>query len=60
MEKRIGFIGLGVMGKPMAKNLRKAGYSLRVYDIAGKGRKDFSAILTTLEEIIGVKVRFEA
>lgn len=27
---RIGFIGLGVMGKPMAKNLLKAGYSLVV------------------------------
>jgi 2-hydroxy-3-oxopropionate reductase len=29
----IGFIGLGIMGKPMAKNLIKAGYSLVVYDI---------------------------
>ena len=27
---RIGFIGLGVMGKPMAKNLLKAGHSLVV------------------------------
>jgi 2-hydroxy-3-oxopropionate reductase len=32
-NKKIGFIGLGVMGKPMAKNLIKAGYSLMVYDI---------------------------
>jgi 2-hydroxy-3-oxopropionate reductase len=31
--KKIGFIGLGIMGKPMAKNLVKAGYSLVVYDI---------------------------
>ncbi len=30
---KIGFIGLGVMGKPMSKNLLKAGYSLIVYDI---------------------------
>ena len=30
---RIGFIGLGIMGKPMAKNLLKAGYDLLVYDI---------------------------
>lgn len=30
---KIGFIGLGVMGKPMAKNLLKAGYKLKVYDI---------------------------
>ena len=31
--KKIGFIGLGIMGKPMAKNLLKAGYSLLVHDI---------------------------
>jgi 2-hydroxy-3-oxopropionate reductase len=31
---RIGFIGLGIMGKPMAANLAKAGYQLVVYDIA--------------------------
>ncbi len=28
----IGFIGLGIMGRPMAKNLIKAGYALTVYD----------------------------
>ncbi len=28
---KIGFIGLGIMGKPMAKNLLKAGYELLVY-----------------------------
>jgi 2-hydroxy-3-oxopropionate reductase len=33
MKKEIGFIGLGIMGKPMSKNLLKAGYSLVVYDI---------------------------
>ena len=31
--KKVGFIGLGIMGKPMAKNLLKAGYELVVYDI---------------------------
>jgi 2-hydroxy-3-oxopropionate reductase len=31
--KRIGFIGLGIMGKPMAKNLLKKGYELVVCDI---------------------------
>ena len=30
---KIGFIGLGIMGKPMAMNLIKAGHSLIVYDI---------------------------
>lgn len=29
---KIGFIGLGIMGKPMAKNLLKAGYELVVMD----------------------------
>ena len=28
---KIAFIGLGIMGKPMAKNLLKAGHELRVY-----------------------------
>ena len=32
-NKMIGFIGLGIMGKPMSLNLIKAGYSLMVYDI---------------------------
>ncbi len=32
--QKIAFIGLGIMGKPMARNLINAGYSLIVYDIA--------------------------
>jgi 2-hydroxy-3-oxopropionate reductase len=32
----IGFIGLGIMGKPMARNLIKAGHQLDVYDIIPK------------------------
>ena len=31
---RVGFIGLGIMGKPMARNLLKAGHDLVVYDVA--------------------------
>ena len=30
---KLGFIGLGIMGKPMAKNLLKAGYELNICDI---------------------------
>lgn len=30
---KIGFIGLGIMGRPMAKNLLKAGHELVVYDV---------------------------
>ena len=29
---KVGFIGLGIMGKPMSKNLVKAGYDLVVCD----------------------------
>ncbi|MCG0278399.1 MAG: 2-hydroxy-3-oxopropionate reductase [Thermanaeromonas sp.] len=32
MMGKIGFIGLGIMGKPMSKNLIKAGYKLVVYN----------------------------
>ncbi len=31
MKERIGFIGLGLMGKPMSANILKAGYPLTVY-----------------------------
>jgi 3-hydroxyisobutyrate dehydrogenase-like beta-hydroxyacid dehydrogenase len=31
-EYKIGYIGLGAMGKPMAKNLIRAGFSLTVYN----------------------------
>jgi 2-hydroxy-3-oxopropionate reductase len=33
---KIGFIGLGIMGKPMVRNLRKAGHELVVFDIFSK------------------------
>ena len=34
MEIKVGFIGVGEMGFPMAKNLIKAGYKLSVFDVA--------------------------
>lgn len=37
---KIGFIGLGIMGKPMAKNLIKAGYGLLVHDINREAVKE--------------------
>ena len=39
----IGFIGLGIMGKPMAKNLLKAGHALVVYDIVPAGADEVVA-----------------
>lgn len=32
-KPKIGFIGIGVMGDPMVKNLLKAGFSVTVYDL---------------------------
>ncbi|PZC46345.1 MAG: 3-hydroxyisobutyrate dehydrogenase [Chloroflexi bacterium] len=36
MSKKVGFIGLGTMGGPMATNLIKAGHDLTIYDINGE------------------------
>ena len=33
MPERIGFVGLGQMGQPMALNLLQAGFKLRVFDV---------------------------
>lgn len=40
---KIGFIGLGIMGKPMAKNLLAAGYDLIVYDIVQEAVDEVAA-----------------
>lgn len=37
-EEKVGFVGLGIMGKPMAKNLIKAGHQLVIY--SGSGAAD--------------------
>jgi 3-hydroxyisobutyrate dehydrogenase len=40
MEKKVGFIGLGIMGTPMARNLIKAGFEVIVYNrTASKAEK---------------------
>jgi 3-hydroxyisobutyrate dehydrogenase len=36
-NERIGFIGLGIMGRPMALNLRKAGFELTVWNRSRPG-----------------------
>ena len=41
--KKIGFIGIGIMGKPMAKNLIDAGYKLITYDIVEKALNEIVA-----------------
>lgn len=54
MDRMVGFIGLGIMGKPMAKNLVKGGCSLLVNDLNGEAVKeltDMGAQAATLKEI---------
>ena len=42
--KKIAFIGLGIMGKPMAKNLLAAGKALVVYDIVPGSMDELAAL----------------
>ena len=42
MAEQIGFVGLGIMGKPMARNLMNAGYQLTVYDIVGEAVEELA------------------
>jgi len=39
LDRKIGFIGLGNIGTPMALNIAKAGFDLTVYDIRAKPLK---------------------
>jgi len=47
---KIGFIGLGIMGKPMAKNLIKAGYELVVCDLNEAAVKELTALGAEMAE----------
>ena len=40
---RVGFVGLGNMGSPMAQNLRDAGFPLTVFDVRTQTATDFAA-----------------
>ena len=42
-KERIGFIGLGIMGKRMALNLLKAGYSMTIRSGSEETRSEFAA-----------------
>ncbi len=42
-DKDVGFVGLGIMGRPMAKNLLTAGYSVTVYDVVGSAMEELVA-----------------
>lgn len=40
----IAFIGLGMMGRPMATRLAEAGFTLRVFDVSQKAVSDFVGV----------------
>ena len=44
MSEILGFVGLGIMGKPMAKNLINAGYKLVVNDINPRPMEELKGI----------------
>ena len=43
MAEKVGFIGLGIMGKPMAKNLIEAGYDVVVYNRTREKAEDLAS-----------------
>ncbi len=55
MKIRVGFIGLGIMGQPMAMNILRAGYELMVYnrtrDKAAALKDKGALVATTPKEI---------
>lgn len=53
--EKIGFIGLGNMGYPMAKNLEKAGFPLSVYNRTtqkAEGFKEKSVVYSSVSELV--------
>jgi len=44
MIRRVGFIGLGTMGKPMAMNIATAGLDLMVYDVREEPVRDLAQL----------------
>ncbi|MDH6253789.1 3-hydroxyisobutyrate dehydrogenase [Chryseobacterium sp. H1D6B] len=52
--EKIGFIGLGNMGHPMAKNLEKAGFSLSVYNRTPEKAEDFKGKSTVCTSVAGL------
>jgi 3-hydroxyisobutyrate dehydrogenase len=44
MTTRVGFIGLGNIGKPMAINIAKAGFDLMVYDLRAEPIRELTAL----------------
>ena len=56
MHKQIGFIGIGLMGLPMAKNILKAGYNLKAFNRTkskAEPLKEYGAKITnTIQDLV--------
>ena len=56
MNKKIAFIGIGLMGLPMSKNILKAGYNLKVFNRSqnkAEPLKEFGAeIATSIKDVV--------
>ncbi len=44
IRQTIGFVGLGIMGRPMTRNLNRAGYPLVVYDLVPEALKEIAEL----------------
>ena len=53
---KIGFIGLGNMGAPMARNLVAAGHSVSAFDVAGISVEGADTVATAAEAATGADV----
>ena len=56
MNKKIGFIGIGLMGFPMAKNILKAGFNVKVFNRSKNKaeplKKHGAEISNTIKEVL--------
>ena len=57
MKEKIGFIGLGIMGTPMAFNLLKGGYEVNVFDFKAPSKDllDAGAVVCNSSEDVAIK-----
>lgn len=56
-EGKVGFIGVGQMGTPMAQNLIRAGYDVTVCDADATRMVEFSKSTTSIEELVSTHDR---